>query len=70
MEKAIEVARKVFDHVAFSITDDSVEVYEIDMIRRINPEIMDAIIEIQKNLQFYNLSCNSFLMCMQQHIKH
>lgn len=58
MEKAIEVARKVFDHVAFSITDDSVEVYEIDMIRRINPEIMDAIIEIQKNLQFYSKDVN------------
>ena len=49
--KAIEMTRKVFDHVAFSITDDSVEDYDIDMIRRINPEIMDSIIEIQKNLQ-------------------
>ena len=54
IEKAIDIARKVFDHVAFSITDDSVEVYDIDMIRRINPEIMDAIIEIQKSLQFYS----------------
>lgn len=25
---------------------------------------------IQKILQFYNQSCNSFLMCMQQHIEH
>lgn len=51
MTKAVEMARSVFEHVAFSITDDSVEVYDIDMIRRINPGIMDAIIEIQKNLQ-------------------
>lgn len=58
VEKAIDVARKVFDHVAFSITDDSVEVYDIDMIRRINPEIMDAIIEIQKSLQFYSKDVN------------
>jgi len=58
VEKAIDVARKVFDHVAFSITDDSVEVYDIDMIRRINPEIMDAIIEIQKSLQFYSKDLN------------
>lgn len=54
IEESIEIARKVFDHVAFSITDDSVEVYDIEMIRRINPEIMDAIIEIQKNLQFHS----------------
>ena len=52
IDEAIEIARKVFDHVAFSVTDDSVEVYDIDMIRRINPEIMDEIIEIQKSLQF------------------
>lgn len=51
MARAINIARKVFEHVAFSITDDSVEDYEIEMIRRINPEIMDTIIEIQKNLQ-------------------
>ena len=51
MTKAVEIARNVFEHVAFSITDDSVEVYDIDMIRRVNPGIMDAIIEIQKNLQ-------------------
>ncbi|WP_311491688.1 glycogen/starch/alpha-glucan phosphorylase [uncultured Anaerococcus sp.] len=51
LSKAIEMTRQIFDHVAFSITDDSVEDYDIDMIRRINPEMMDAIIEIQKNLQ-------------------
>ena len=51
MQRAIKITRKVFDHVAFSITDDSVEDYNIEMIRRINPEIMDVIIEIQKNLQ-------------------
>lgn len=48
MAKAIKIARSVFEHVAFSITDDSVEDYDIEMIRRINPEIMDTIIEIQK----------------------
>lgn len=51
MAKAIKISRSVFDHVAFSITDDSVEDYDIEMIRRINPEIMDTIIEIQKSLQ-------------------
>ena len=51
MAKAIKIVRSVFDHVAFSITDDSVEDYDIEMIRRINPEIMDTIIEIQKSLQ-------------------
>lgn len=51
MSKAIDMSRMVFDHVAFSITDDSVEDYDIEMIRRINSEIKDAIIEIQKNLQ-------------------
>ena len=54
IEKAIDIARKVFDHVAFSITDDSVEVYDIDMIRRINPEIMDSIKKKKKSLQFYS----------------
>ena len=54
IEEAIKIARKVFDHIAFSVTDDSVEVYDIDMIRRINSEIMDAIIEIQKSLQFHS----------------
>lgn len=51
MAKAIKISRSIFDHVAFSITNDSVEDYDIEMIRRINPEIMDTIIEIQKSLQ-------------------
>lgn len=51
LNEAIEVSRNVFDHVAFSITDDSVEDYDIDMIRRVNPEIMDAIIDIEKHLK-------------------
>ncbi|WP_367178685.1 glycogen/starch/alpha-glucan phosphorylase [uncultured Anaerococcus sp.] len=51
LDEAIKISRSVFDHVAFSITDDSVEDYDIEMIRRVNPEIMNAIIEIQKKLQ-------------------
>ena len=51
LDEAIKMSRSVFDHVAFSITDDSVEDYDIEMIRRVNPEIMNAIIEIQKKLQ-------------------
>ena len=51
IDEAIKISRSVFDHVAFSITDDSVEDYDIEMIRRVNPEIMNAIIEIQKKLQ-------------------
>ena len=51
LDKAINISRIVFDHVAFSITDDGVENYDVEMLRRVNPEIMDMIFEIQKYLQ-------------------
>lgn len=50
MQEAIKMTKNVFEHVAFSITTDTVENYDIDMIRRVNPEIMDTIFEIQKEL--------------------
>lgn len=48
--KAIKICRKVFDHIAFSITDDSVEVYSLDMLKNINQEMADFIMKVHKTL--------------------
>ncbi len=47
IKEAIFIARRVFEHMAFSITGDSLETYPVDMIKRVNPEILDTIILIQ-----------------------
>ena len=50
IKEAIFMTRRVFEHLAFSITDDSLESYPVDMIQRVNAEILDTIILIQEVL--------------------
>ena len=50
-KEAIFISRRIFEHIAFSITSDSLESYPVDMIKRINPEILETIILIQSTLQ-------------------
>ena len=50
-EKAIQISKNVFEHIAFSITDDSLEVYPVEMLKRVNPKLIDIILKIQGNLK-------------------
>ena len=50
MKKAIAYTREIFYHLVFSITDDSLEKYPADEIRKLNPELYNTIIDIQAEL--------------------
>lgn len=50
MRKAIAYTREIFYHLVFSITDDSLEKYPADEIRKLNPELYSTIIDIQTEL--------------------
>ena len=50
IKKAIDYSREIFYHIVFSITDDSLERYPIDEIRKMNEDIFKTIIEIQNEL--------------------
>ena len=54
IKAAIDISRKVFEHIAFSITDDSLEAYPVDMVKRVNPEIIETILQIQDELWIEN----------------
>lgn len=51
IKEAIFITRRIFEHIAFSITSDSLESYPVDMIKRVNPEILETIVLIQSILQ-------------------
>lgn len=48
---AIKVCRKVFEHIAFSITDDTIETYPVDMLKRVNEDVLSTILSIQEELK-------------------
>lgn len=50
MKKAIDYSREIFYHLVFSITDDSLEQYPADEIRKMNTGIYKTIIDIQTEL--------------------
>ncbi|MDO5047437.1 MAG: glycogen/starch/alpha-glucan phosphorylase [Anaerococcus sp.] len=50
LKKSIGITRSIFDHLAFSVTDDTLETYGIDMIKRINPDLLRTIMNIQQEL--------------------
>lgn len=54
IREAIDISRRVFEHIAFSITDDSLEAYPVDMVKRVNPEIIETILQIQDELWIEN----------------
>lgn len=50
LKKAINYARDVFEHVVFLTTDDSYESYDLSMLRKINEEFSDTLIDINNYL--------------------
>lgn len=50
MAKAIEYTREIFYHIVFSITDDSLEKYPVDEIRKMSSDVYNTIIDIQSEL--------------------
>ena len=55
IRKSIDITRSVFEHIAFSITDDSLEAYSVEMVKRVNPDILDTILNIQEALKLDNI---------------
>lgn len=55
IRKSIDITRSVFEHIAFSITDDSLEAYPVEMVKRVNPDILDTILNIQEALKLDNI---------------
>lgn len=47
---AIQYTRDIFYHLVFSITDDSLERYPVDEIRKMNPDILTTITDVQNEL--------------------
>ena len=55
VKKSIDITRSVFEHIAFSITDDSLEAYPVEMVKRVNLDILDTILNIQEALKLDNV---------------
>ena len=54
-KESINITISVFEHIAFSITDDSLEAYPVEMVKRVNPDILDTILNIQEALKLDNI---------------
>ena len=54
-KESINITRSVFEHIAFSITDDSLEAYPVEMVKRVNSDILDTILNIQEALKLDNI---------------
>ncbi|MDU0895133.1 MAG: glycogen/starch/alpha-glucan phosphorylase, partial [Anaerococcus sp.] len=50
IKKSIDYTREIFYHLAFSVTDDSLEKYPVDEIRKLNEEIFITIMDVQNEL--------------------
>lgn len=50
INEAIAYTREIFYHLVFSITDDSLEKYPVDEIRKMNQDLFNTIVEIQAEL--------------------
>ena len=50
IKEAIRYTREIFYHLVFSITDDSLERYPIDEIRKLNENLFDTMLKIQNEL--------------------
>lgn len=65
-EKCIEFSRKIFDHIVFLVTEDSYETYHMDMIKNLDENLYETIInidEILKNCDFnYYLLKDNYLI--------
>lgn len=55
IKKSINITRNVFEHIAFSITDDSLEAYPVEMLKKVNHDILDTILKIQEALKLENV---------------
>ena len=55
IKKSINITRNVFEHIAFSITDDSLEAYPVEMLKKVNHDILDTILKIQEALKLDNV---------------
>lgn len=54
IKKSIDYTREIFYHLAFSVTDDSLEKYPVDEIRKLNEEIFITIMDVQNELTCEN----------------
>ena len=50
IKKAIAYTREIFYHLVFSVTDDSLERYPVDEIRKLNEDVFTTIIDVQDEL--------------------
>lgn len=55
IKKSINITRNVFEHIAFSITDDSLEAYPVEMLKKVNHDILNTILKIQEALKLENV---------------
>ncbi len=50
IKKAIAYTREIFYHLVFSVTEDSLERYPVDEIRKLNEDVFTTIIDVQNEL--------------------